>query len=336
MYVNPQSEITIGNVRLGAVHSVSIAQSVNSISNSAAITIPRAFKRKKGEGILDFVKVGDKVVIKLGYNEDLKTEFVGYVSVIHDETPIKIEIEDAWYLHKKNRLNKAWKRVKLKEVLQFVLLDYKIEGKDLDVELPGYVIKNASSYTVAKDLKEQYGFYIRINEEQKTLRCFFAYDVVGVENHTYVFGTRKTESLEQLRKRKLSPNVVKNDLEFSRKEDLKLCITAKGQDKAGKAISVTVGSKESGASNRTLNFGPGATEESLRGLAEKKLEKYSHDGYRGKITGFGVPTTQAGDTLQIVDADFPEREGSYLIKSVEVSYSPSSGFRRVNELEHKI
>ncbi len=336
MYIKASSEIKIGKVTLAGVHSVTIKQSVDNISNTAVVKIARAYKLLGTAGILDYIHVGDKVIIKLGYNGDLQTEFTGYVSSIGDETPIKIELEDAWYVHKKNRLNKAWQRVKLQEVLQYILPGYKVECPDVDLT-SGFVIRNASSYAVAKELKRLYSFYCKINDDAKSLTCFYPYIMQEVNSHKYVFGTRKADALKQLHNRQLSPNVAKNNLEFIRKEDLKLCVTAKGQDKAGKVISVTIGSDESDAHKRTLNYGARInTKEALRAEAEKAIAQQSYDGYRGKIAGFGIPATQAGDTLQIVDVENTEREGSYLIKSVELTYSPEGGYRRINELGYKL
>ena len=63
MFVVPKSEITIGSVRFygdqTGVNAVSIKESVDSLGNTATVTIPRNFKRKEGKGILDYIHTGD-------------------------------------------------------------------------------------------------------------------------------------------------------------------------------------------------------------------------------------------------------------------------------------
>ena len=108
MFVVPKSEITLGKVRLygqnTGINSVTIKQSVENIGATATVVIPRNFPRKDRKGILDCIKVGDTATIRLGYNDNIETEFNGYIANISDTTPISIELEDEWWQLKKKRL----------------------------------------------------------------------------------------------------------------------------------------------------------------------------------------------------------------------------------------
>ena len=53
------------------------------------------------------------------------------------------------------------------------------------------------------------------------------------------------------------------------------------------------------------------------------------------MTGFGIPLTNAGDTLKIVSKREPEREGQYLIESVTVRYG-NAFYERINRLSYRI
>ena len=341
MFVVPRSEITIGSVRFygehAGVNNVRIKQSVESIGNTATVTIPRNFQRKDGKGILDYIHTGDKATIRLGYGDKLYTEFEGYLAHIGDGTPIVLELEDEWYLFRKTRYNKVWSSTSVKEVLQFVFPGYSIDD-NVNSPIPeGYIIRDASAYDVVKNLREQRGFFTRIDAAKKTVSCFYPFNYKGVETHTYVFGTRNCTLLDELRKKELAPNIVKNGLKFVRKEDIKLHITAKGQDRTGKVITVELGDNTDNATKRTMNFGSECpTQQALRERAQAALDKQCFDGYEGKITGFGFPRVHAGDAVKLIDPENSEREGTYLVKAMTINYGVGVGFRREVELSYKI
>ena len=143
--------------------------------------------------------------------------------------------------------------------------------------------------------------------------------------------------LDELRKKELAPNIISNTLKFVRKEDIKLHITAKGQDRAGKTIVEELGDNSDDATKRTMNFGTECqTKQALRERAQAALDKQCFDGYEGKITGFGVPRVHAGDAVKLVDPENSEREGTYLVKAVTINYGVGTGFRREVELSYKI
>ena len=126
-------------------------------------------------------------------------------------------------------------------------------------------------------------------------------------------------------------------MKFVRKDDIKLHITAKGQDRTGKQITVELGDKSEDATKRTMNFGTECqTQQALRERAQAAQDKQCFDGYEGKITGFGVPRVHAGDAVKLVDPENSEREGEYLVKAVTINYGVSVGFRREVELSYKI
>lgn len=341
MLVVPKSEITLGSVRFygqnTGINAVSITQSVENIGTTASLTIPRNFRRKDGQGILDCIKVGDKATIRLGYNDHIETEFIGYISSISDTTPIVIELEDEWYQLKKQHITRSWQRPTLNQVLQAVFTGWTIDNR-VDCSLDGgFIIQNTTPYEIAKSLKESYGFTIYLNPDTKTVLAFFPYQFEGFNTHTYVFGTRDCTKLDDLRQKQLAPNIVKNNLKFTRKEDNKLFITAKYTDRKGKNHKIEIGERSADANRRTLNLGCNIqSEQEALQLAGNEINRLSFDGYTGKLTGFGLPRTCAGDAVKLIDPDNPEREGTYLIKAVKITYAVNKGFRRECELSYKI
>ena len=336
MFYTANAEIKIGGVTISGVTDVEFSQSVDTIGGQAKITLPRNMRRKDGKQLLDTVRTGDRVTIKLGYNGKLNAEFTGYLAHIGDGTPLVLECDDDWYTFKKAaHITKSYTSVTLKNLLKDLFKGYEVECVDFTFS-GGYIIKDVTPFTVVKKIKEEVGFCAKLDSENKKITCFWAFDFKGFQKHTYVFGTRNGTLINELRDRKLIPNIAANGLKFVKKEDRKLQITGKAKQKKGKTITVTVGSKDDDAEKRTINFGSDVTSESeLKKRIETELNNKSFDGYEGTVTGFGFPQTKAGDILKIVDTENPEREGEYLIKSVKVKFN-GSGFRRENELSYKI
>ena len=336
MYYTAQAEIQIGKVKIHGATEVEIENSVDAIGGTAKLTLPRNWMRSDGEKLLSQIRTGDPVTIRLGYNGKLKTEFNGYIAHIGDTTPLVLECDDDWYTFKHAaHITKSFKSVTLKELLQFLFPGYDIQCVDFTFS-GGYIIRDVTPYTVVKKIKDEVGFCAKLDEDAKRITCFWAYDFQGFGKHTYVFGTRDGTLLNQLRDRRLAPNIAANGLKFIRKEDRKLQITGKARQKGGTVITATVGSKDDDAEKRTMNFGSDVkTESELRQRIETELKNKSFDGYEGTITGFGTPQTTPGDTLALIDSENPERNGEYLIKRVKVRFN-ANGFRRENELSYKI
>lgn len=82
-------DIKIGNKRTSTVHHVSIKRSVYSLGDTATIKLPvTAILKQSGQPTVkietaEAVEVGDRVEIRLGYDNRLRVEFVGYVKNIN-------------------------------------------------------------------------------------------------------------------------------------------------------------------------------------------------------------------------------------------------------------
>jgi hypothetical protein len=74
----------------------------------------------------------------------------------------------------------------------------------------------------------------------------------------------------------------------------------------------------------------------LVALAKSELQRYYYSGLRGKFTTFGVPFVRQGDIADIYDTILPERNGRYMIKSVQYKFSVNDGLRQVVELDYRV
>lgn len=319
MLLNLCSRLTVtskdgGEVVLDRISSAEISKTVEVLGDKATVVVPRRYGNGTDE-LKFYISVGDRVTLELGYNEELNVEFEGYIREIESGFPMKLHLDDETFLLRTNSLVKSWKNVTLKEVLQFIAPGYGIDC--YDVTLGKFQIDNKSSLSVLRMLKEHYGFYSAVRGGK--LICKFKYGIVEDKQvHVYDF----------------SKNVKKNSLKYRRKEDQDIRIKAVSYNRDGKKVTEEVGSKEQDAGTRTLSY-CNKTASELRELALAEYKRLCFDGFEGSITGYGLPLTNAGDTLKIISPREPERNGKYLIESVTVRYG-NAYYERINQLSYRI
>ncbi|WP_165020136.1 hypothetical protein [Dysgonomonas sp. ZJ279] len=330
LFMNMTAQVQLGNVSLKNVSSFEIDENILEMSNTAKIVIPRNYAKLKDKAILEQIHAGDKVTLDVGYDGDYKREFTGYIREIESDIPLVIHCDDETYPLRQTNFIKSYKDATLKQVLADIIpSDIKYDCPD--VRIGKYQIDNASAFAVLQDLMKHYGLYSSLQEGK--IKVGLAYDFAeNTATHIYTINAPADRPYQK--------NVRKNDLKFKRKEDFKVrykAIAHNGKIKGKtKNTVVIVGNKEKDASERTLNFAGPMTEAELRERANAVMAKTVYDGYTGDITGFGLPRTHAGDSLELRDSLEPERAGRYLIEKVNISYSSSSGFSRKNTLSYKV
>lgn len=320
LYLNLCSRLTIEEqtggrkVVMDRIAGAEINKTVETLGDKATVVIPRRYGNEQGD-LKEFIAVGDRVKLELGYNGELAVEFEGYIREIESGFPMKLHLDDETFFMRQNSFVKSWKEVMLREVLEYIAPGYEIECHV--AKLGKFQIDNQSTLTVLRMLKEQYGFYSAIRG--KRLICKFKYEMAEAKQvHVYDFGK----------------NVKKSNLKYKRKEDKHIRVKAVSYGRDGKKTMETVGSKEQFATVRTLSFMNKKAEE-LRELALAEYRRVSFDGFEGTVTGFGLPRTNAGDTLKLVSAREPERNGKYLVESVTVRYG-NAFLERINRLGYKV
>ncbi len=327
LFMNMTAKVQLGNVSLKNVSSFEIDENILEMSNTAKIVIPRNYAKLKDKAILDQLHAGDKVTLDVGYDGDYKREFTGYIREIESDVPLTIHCDDETYPLRQTNFIKSYKDATLKQVLDYILDKQNIKYDCPDVRIGKYQIDNASAFAVLQDLMKHYGLYSSLQEG--VLKVGLAYEF-SEKTITHIY------TINAPADRLYQKNVKSNDLKFKRKEDFKVRYKAISNNPNGKKTIVVVGNKEKDASERTLNFAGPMTEAELRERANNVMKKTVYDGYTGDITGFGLPRTHAGDSLELRDSLEPSRAGRYLIEKVNISYSSSSGFSRKNTLSYKV
>ena len=309
------SEITIGSVTFKSVHDVQIKRSIYSLAATAIVKVPvTAVLKHEGEPpthieTANAVKVGDAVTIKLGYNGQLQTEFVGYVKRLNYQLPLEIECEDEYYKLRYVNCIFSKKETTLKACLNEVLSGVQISDV-ASLTLKNFVVNNKPGSWLLGYLKKEYGLlaYFDINGKL----------YVGKANSV------KGETVKYV----LRENVISDDeLKYQLAEDIKLKVKAICYYKDGSKIEGELG--EDGGEQKTLYYYDVKDAGELKALANEELRRYSFDGYRGKIKTFLQPYALPGMVADITDNTYPDRSGSYLIEAVTTTFGTCGGRRTV-------
>lgn len=306
-------DITIGKFRLSMLESVVVKRSVENLADIATITLPSAMYNKALE-IESKIKEGDAVTVKFGYNaelQDLPIEFEGYVeSIATDNGSIKINCEDEIYNFRKDLKDKVLTHVTLKELLQHVIKelgDFELSC-DYDFKYDKFTIYNATGFDVLKKVQEETKANIYL--KGKTLHIHPQYAEIG-KKVIYDFAL----------------NIEKSDLKYKDAKKRKFIATIEGTDSKGKTVKVTKGTP--GGDKFTLKI-PGVSDRrTLEKRAEEELKIHSYSGYEGSITGWLVPGVEPTDLVEIRDADYEYKKGTYYVLSVETSFAQQGGSRKV-------
>lgn len=304
--------IKIGSYQLLLLESIRIMRSVDTLCDTAEITLPGTVMNIAIE-IEDKIKVGDAVTIALGYNNKLRTEFNGYVKRIGtDGGSLKIECEDGLWLFRKGVENKAYKNADVKTILEDMCKqcgDFSLEC-DYAFTYDTFTIHNATAYDVLKKIQEEVKPNIYLKEN--TLHVHPKYSEVFGEVH-YDF----------------SRNIEKGNtnLEYRKKDDRRVLVVVEGEKKDGTKVKVEAGT--TGGDRFTMKV-PGATDEaSLKKVAEETLAERCYTGYSGSFDSWLLPYCDAGYKIFLTDNDYEYKNGTYYVTAVELNYSQSGGKRTI-------
>lgn len=314
-------EIKIGSVTFKSVNDVEIKRSIYNLAATAVIKVPvTAVLKQTGKAptyieTAEAVKVGDPVEIRLGYDGQMNTEFIGYVKRLNYKVPFEIECEDEYYNTRSVNCVFSKKETSLKQCLSTVLPGIKL-GSCIDLTLKNFVVNNKPGSWLLGYLKKEYGLTIFFDINGK-LYAGKAHDVQGDKV-----------------KYQLRFNVIKDDdLKFQLAEDVRLKVKAICYYKDGTKIEGELG--EEGGENKTLYYYDVKDAKELKMLAQEELKRYSFDGYRGKIETFLFPYALPGMVAVLDDPVYQERSGNYYIESVDVSFD-TGGARRNVEIGIKV
>lgn len=317
-YIDIENPATNKRLDLTMANQVEIHSTWKNLTDTCQITLPRRLRFSEDSvstNINDVFARGSKVKVWLGYNGDLRLEFVGYIARVDARVPFKLECEDEMWKLKQSRVNHTFRNATLKDIIGVI---WPGKAKIMDFTVGAYRINNATPAAVLQDLRKMNVFAYFTYDEQPVLNVSFGgYDIKQIsDRHVYNF----------------MGNVVSNDLVYRQKDELMLRVVATSTVN-GVMIRSEYGDIE--GEERKLENIVGMPKKDLDRLARSEFDRLKYNGYRGTLTGFGIPHAQHNDAAVLIDPEYPERDGVYLIDEVKQTFGVS-GYRRQLTLGVKI
>lgn len=302
--------IKIGRYLFDSVHEVTIAKSRKQVTNTAVIKLPN---RYSADFLCNKINGGDEVIISLGYNDNPREEYRGYVAEIELGAPVTIRCEDEMYKLKRQKPKaESWPSVKLTQVLKHLVPSCKLEGVPDITLAPFYVYADKSVAAAIQELRDNFG--LEVNFRGNTLFVGVPLTETDAANAEPVIYD-------------LERNVIDPKLNFRRAEDVLIKVNAKSITADNKVLTAEVGDTE--GSQTTMHFYNITALAELERQAEEKLKVLKYDGFRGSLTTFGLPYVEPGNIARITDRRYDgARTGSYFVDSVETTFGVNGGFRR--------
>lgn len=297
---------------LQTVASIDIETSVDNLTDTATITLPEAVMNQV-LNIGDKIERGSEVEIKAGYDNDLQTEFVGYVlEIVTNDSSLKIVCEDALFLFRKSVRDAELKPTSLPKIAQTLIDQIDSSFKlvcDYDISYEKFVIHQATAFDVLKKLAEETKANIYFDTQNKELHIHPPFLQKGGE---VIYS--------------MQHNIEKSSLEYKKAIDRKIEVTIEKTSLNGKIESYTTGT--TGGDKVTIKVGTVSSQD-LKKIANAELVRHSADKYEGSIDTWLVPMVKPSYSARMKDSDYPEKNGKYFVSSVATSINENGGKRVV-------
>ncbi len=310
-------KVNIGKYRLMLLESVEINHDVELLSDTAIIVLPATAYNKALE-IESKIARGDKVTIQLGYDNELRNEFEGYVeSIGTDGGSLRIVCEDGIFLYRVALENKELANISVKKLIEYVNKEvsayYKGETPftvqcDYDFSYGKFVIQNATGYDILK----------KIQEEAKP-NVYLKDSVLHIHpQYSEIFGTAIYD---------FAVNIENANLKYKKAEDRRLLIRATCRTATGHILKAEVGT--TGGDLVTIKLPGEVSQEMLTKLAKEALAKKVYTGYEGDFTSWLLPVCDAGYKVTLRDAEYEYKNGTYYVLGVKTKFDKSGGVRTI-------
>lgn len=301
---------------ISAVHNISIVEDTEMLTDFCEIQLPKKMQWKTAsQNGFPPIKRGDKISVKLGYDNELITRFVGYVQGVDNQSPMTIKCENSMYLLKIGKAQpKSWKKANLKQVLQHLLKDTDIDFEFIDQDIPlgSYRITQSTICEELQQIKEKYMLdcYFKQRDDRSVLLVGFKYRADKQKKHIFRYGK----------------NIISHELEFLTQTDIPARIQAQSFDLKQRKISVELGDNDGDLIQVRID---GLTQDELKEYAQSILNNYKKNGIKGSFETFGSPVVNKADAVEIHTLE--GNKGIFCVKSNKINFG-INGYRQKIEL----
>ena len=325
-------------------------------SNNNTIDDDGSSERK----IYKLYKRGQKIKIHLGYDNNLKLEFVGYIKDVKtDEGKMVLDCEDELFMFRKKVKNKVFSTATVKSVLQYVVNEINPKIKivcDYDMSYEKFTIYKADAIDVLKQLQDDTGadVYFKSYESGKVGQSTNFADLYGgnlidtinsatglpalyaeqykknstdIELHFRMPYMKKNTDPISVCDYSMQHNVEDSQLSYRNTTDLKVKVRIVTHSKSGERTEVEFGQPGGEEFEFKVNRISNAE---MKKRAQMEWDRKMAPGYNGSFTTWLIPYVEPNYSVGIFDADFPEKDGIYNVESVVTNFSENGGQRTVS------
>jgi len=323
------------------VHSFSVTTSTKTLTDTAKLTIPRKLSHK-GVSITELIRRGDKIEIWSGWQQNgaklqvvehggvklfgkvgTNLLFKGYIVKVGTGTPLTIECEDeAWELKQTKLPAKHYDKLSLKDFVAEFMPNYLTDI--VDIELGEVIIHKEVT------LSEVFNYFMK----NYPLNFFFRDGIFyGVMTSTMMVKSNVVNTI----KFKKGVNIVKENLQYTLAEDVKLQIVAKTILKDNTKLEWKEPVDLKDCDVRTFLVPGAKTLNDLEVYAKNMLETFKIDKMTGTLTACAIPFVKKGDIIHLFDDEFPERnDKKFFVEAVTYTLTRTSGLKQVITLGFQI
>lgn len=318
----PCIEIVIGSSKFTAATEINIKKSWKNFTDTATVKLPKAIYYYDVNGILKpvehlgkFIKVGDKIEIKLGYNRRLFTEFSGYITRSpRIGIPYELYCENEMWQLKRKETSVSIENATVKQIIEAVAPGYELDCID---EIYGdFSMKQTTAVKVFNELKEKAGIYTFFRDNR--LVCGKIYSDEKVSKKQPVF--------------EYCENIIDHNLQYIFPDEAKMKLYAKSKNKDGSYTQVDVG-EDGGDIEHWEVPAMDMKAKDLKKMAENRLKNLKRfGGYKGTISSFGWPRVEHGQVVEVLDKKYEERNTKNFADEIEINVSANSGYKRIIDI----
>ncbi len=297
--------------RLGLMSECNIVKSIDNLCDVATINLPETVMNEP-LSIGTKIGRGDTITIRLGYDNNLKQEFKGYIREIAiNNGQLQIRCEDDLFLFRKGVKDKFFQSANIKDIAQYLISEvdtsYRLDC-DYDLTYEKFTIHQSSAYDVLKKLQESKA-HIFFDAQNKILHI----------HQPYVYKSGKVVYSMQ-------NNIEYANLEYDNVLDKKVEVTVESTDRQGNVHRYTTGTP--GGDKINIKAGT-LSKKSIKILAENTLKEATAPKYKGSFDTWLIPYVEPGYSAQINDEDYPDKTDWYYVKSVTTNVSGAGCKRTV-------
>jgi hypothetical protein len=331
------SKIAIGGFFFTTVNEVVIRKSVHSVVETAEVHIPAvAMIRRKGRAqperrtTSELFSAGDAVVIKLGYNGSLETEFTGYVKNVVCNRHVAIECEGvSWLLRRivPEKIVNANDVESAIVAIRKMLPGLHVKCKD-NVDLTNVFSAGMSGLDVVNAISTY---------TDGNIQCFMAErDVLWCGRFYTSCANGEVFNRGSLVRYKVGYNALRDsELRAHNTEAAPAQVTYMRRPINGVVESGTTGKVGKTGANYLRMLNHIAGRKGLKQLADERMARFRYRGLDGRLTAFLQPYVQPGYRVSIADSLNKDRDGIYVAESVEVRFGVG-GARRIIEVGPRV